>query len=45
MRILLLLSVAVFAQSRKVVLTIDDLPRGCDYRDANTIEAVKAMTT
>lgn len=45
MRILLLLSVAVFAQPRKVVLTIDDLPRGGDNRDANSIEAVKAMTT
>ncbi len=44
MRLLFLLGVAVFAQPRKVVLTIDDLPRGGDNRDGHSIEAVTAMT-
>ena len=44
MRFLLLLSLAALAQPRKVALTIDDLPRGGDNRDANSIEAVRAMT-
>ncbi|MBM3768570.1 MAG: polysaccharide deacetylase [Acidobacteria bacterium] len=44
MRLILLLSVAIFAQPRKVVLSIDDLPRGGDNRNANSIEDVTAMT-
>jgi peptidoglycan/xylan/chitin deacetylase (PgdA/CDA1 family) len=44
MRYFLLLAVALCAQPRKVALTIDDLPRGGDDRNGNSIEAVTAMT-
>lgn len=43
-RLLILLAFTVSAQTRQVVITIDDLPRGGDNPSANDLAGVRAMT-
>uniref|UniRef100_Q01WL2 Polysaccharide deacetylase n=1 Tax=Solibacter usitatus (strain Ellin6076) TaxID=234267 RepID=Q01WL2_SOLUE len=41
----LFLAVAAFTQPRQVAITIDDLPRGGDSRDARDLASIRALTT
>jgi peptidoglycan/xylan/chitin deacetylase (PgdA/CDA1 family) len=43
--LLLLVSLAAFAQPRQVAITIDDLPRGGDSRDARDLASIRDLTT
>jgi 3-methyladenine DNA glycosylase AlkD/peptidoglycan/xylan/chitin deacetylase (PgdA/CDA1 family) len=43
--LLLLISLAGFAQTRQVAITIDDLPRGGDSGDARDLASIRALTT
>ena len=43
--LLLLISLAAFAQPRKVAITIDDLPRGGDSRDARDLVSIRVLTS
>lgn len=44
-RLLFLLALSITAQTRQIVITIDDLPRGGDNSAANDLASIRAMTT